>query len=82
MVNIVGLVTFFAIMQRYDVAHGFNDVFLGKRGMIVFRIEAKLLVDLVAADIGEVVALRVEEQALEQAARGIYGGRLARAQRR
>ena len=55
MVDVVGLVAFFAIMQRYDVAHGFNDVFLGKRGMIVFRIEAKLLVDLVATNWCQVI---------------------------
>ena len=40
-------------------------------------IEAELLIDLVTADFRQVIALRVEEQALEQRAGGVDGGRLA-----
>ena len=40
----------------------------------------ELLVDLVAADLGHVVALRVEEQVLEQRLRALGRGRLARAE--
>ncbi len=41
---------------------------------------AQLLRHLVAPDLGHVVALRVEEEVLEQRTRGVGGGRLARAQ--
>jgi hypothetical protein len=40
----------------------------------------QLLVDLVAADLGEVVALRVEVEVLQQVAAGLDGRRLTRAQ--
>ncbi len=40
----------------------------------------QLLVDLVAADLGQVVALGVEEQVLQQAAGRLHRGRLTRAQ--
>ena len=40
----------------------------------------ELLVDLVAADLGHVVPLRVEEQVLEQGLRALGRGRLARAE--
>ena len=42
--------------------------------------EAQLLVGLVAADLGQVVALVLEEQVLQQGLRALLGGRLARAQ--
>ena len=42
------------------------------------RLEAELGVDLVAADLGEVVALGVEEQAVEQRPCGLDGRGLAR----
>ena len=44
------------------------------------RVETQLLVDLVAADLGQVVALAVEVEVVEQRLRGLAGGRLARAQ--
>ena len=43
-------------------------------------LEAQLLVDLVAADAAEVVALRIEEETLEQAARVRHRRRIARAE--
>ena len=43
-------------------------------------VQLELLVDLVAADLGQVVALRVEEQVLQQRLRGLARRRLARAQ--
>lgn len=64
-------------MKRHDVLHRAQDVLVGERGGLVVGIEAELLVDLVAADLRQVVALRVEEQALEQRAGGVDGGRLA-----
>ena len=64
-------------MQRHDVLHRTHDVVVGERGGFVVGVEAQLLVDLVAADLRQVVALRVEEQALQQRAGGVDGGRLA-----
>ena len=78
MVDVVGGVALFAIMQRHDVLHGLHDVFLVQRGAVLLGVEAQLLVDLVAADLCQVVALGVEEQTLDQRAGGIDGGRLAR----
>ncbi len=43
-------------------------------------VQAQLLVDLVAAHPGQVVALLLEEQVLQQGLRGLLGRRLARAQ--
>ena len=65
-VDVVYLNAFGAIMETHDVAHGCDDVFLRKRGGVVFRIELKLLIDLVTANLCQVVALGVEEQAIKQ----------------
>ena len=78
MVDVVGVVALFTIVERNDIAHRLDDVFLRKRRIIVFGIEAELLVDLVAADLRKAIALRVEEQAIEQRARRVDRGRLAR----
>ena len=67
-------------MQRHDVLHRAHDVVVSERGGLVVGVEAQLLVDLVAADLRQVVALRVEEQTLQQRAGGIDGGRLAGAE--
>ena len=65
-------------MQTDDVAHRADDVLIGQRGGIVLLGgEAELLVHLVATDLGQVIALRVEEQAVEQRAGGIDRRRLA-----
>ena len=79
-VDVVGLNALVAGMQRHDVLHRAHDVVVGERGGLVVGVEAQLLVDLVAADLRQVVALRVEEQALQQRAGGIDGGRLAGAE--
>ena len=77
-VDVVDLIALFALVKGNDVAHGCDDVFNGERRSVEFGIEAELLVRLVAADLGEVVALRVEEQAVEQRARRVNRRRLAR----
>src|SRR5690606_33146129 len=46
------------------------------------QVEAQALVDLVAADAPEIVALRIEEDALERDARRLQVRRLARPQQR
>ena len=79
-VDVVGLVALGTVMELHDVLHGADDVVHGEGGLGGGQVEAQLLVDLVAADLGEVVALGVEEQALEQVAGGLDRGRLARAE--
>ena len=44
------------------------------------RVERELLVELVAADVGDVVTAVVEEQAVQQGLGGFHGGRIARTQ--
>ena len=77
-VDVVDLHAISVRMQADDVLHGLRDVLFGQRGARgLLLIEAEFLVDLVAANLRQVVALRVEEQALKQRARGVDGGRLA-----
>ena len=82
-VDVVDLEAFLAAVQRDDVTHRGDDVALGERGgsaQLVVGIEAELLVGLVAADLREIIALRIEEQAVEQRGSGVQRGRLARAE--
>ena len=79
-VDVVDLEPGLAGGKRQQVAQGRDDVLVGEDGDLLLGGEAELLVDLVTADAGEVVALRVEQQALEQAAGGVDGRRLAGAQ--
>ncbi len=76
MVDVVGVEAVLARGEREKVAERGNDVLVGE-DLTSSSVEAELLVDLVAAHARQVVALRVEEQALEQAAGGIHGGGLA-----
>src|SRR5262249_56341232 len=56
-----------------------EDVLRRQDADVVRHIDAEALVQLVAADLRQVVALRVEEQRLQQVAGVVQGGRLARA---
>ena len=76
-VDIVDSKALFALVQGDDVTHGCDDVVLGQRGGVEIGIEAELFIGLVAADLCEVVTLGVEEQAVEQRARGVDRRRLA-----
>ena len=67
-------------MQRHDVADGRDDVVDRQRLLVEGLDQAELLVDLVATDLGQVVALGVEVVVLQQRQRGLARGRLARAQ--
>ena len=71
----VGLVA--ALPQLHKVGDRSLDVFRGERRLLVRQVQAQLLVDLVATDLGEVVTLRVEEQPVEQRAGGLDRRRLA-----
>ena len=53
-------------VETHDVLDGGDDVVLGQRAGALRHRDAELLVDLVAADLGQVVALRVEEEVLQQ----------------
>ena len=79
-VDVIDLETVLARGQGQQVTQGGDDVLIGEDSDVLLRGEVELLVDLVAADAGEVVTLRVEQQALEQAAGGVDGRRLAGAQ--
>src|SRR5215204_6536637 len=72
-VDVVGAVLGLAGVQTHDVLDGGDDVVLGQRAGALRHRDAQLLVDLVAADLRKVVALRVEEEVLQQRL-----GRLAR----
>ena len=67
-------------VQPDEVLDGGDDVVLGQRALPDRQAQAELLVDLVPADLGEVVPLRVEVQVLEQRLGGLPGRRLARTQ--
>ena len=69
-----------AVVQRDDVADRGDDVGDRQRLLVERLVLAELLVDLVAADLGQVVALRVEVVVLQQRQRGLTRRRLARAQ--
>ena len=66
--------------EGQQVAQRRDDILVGEHRDLFLGGEVELLVDLVTTDAGQIVALRVEEQALEQAAGSVHGGRLARAQ--
>ena len=74
----------FACVQRHQVLDRIDDVLVAEHlqtfDAIVLRgILSVLLADLVATNPGEVVALRIPEQGLNQPAGGLHRGRLARA---
>ena len=56
-----------------------DDVVVGQDPGVEVDVEVEAGVQLVAADPGQVVALRVEEELLEQRLGGVDRGRLARA---
>ena len=68
-----------ARVQADEVLDRGEDVFLGQGHVAVgVATEAELAVDLVAADLRQVVALRAEEGVLQQGLRGVAGRGLAR----
>ena len=76
-----------AAVQLDEVADDGGDVLAGDRPLLAVQLDAhalgdrvQLLVELVAADPTEVVATEVEEEALDELAGVVAGGRIARAQ--
>ncbi len=69
----------FALFEAKQILGCGHQVGLGQDAGVA-ALDAELLVDLVAADPAQVIALGIEEQALDQSARIGGGGRIARAQ--
>ena len=76
-VDVVGLLAGVTRGQGQQVAQGLNDVLVGQDTHVRVDVGAELLVDLKAADLGKVIALGVKEQAVQEGAGGVNGGRLA-----
>ncbi len=76
--RVAGLHLVLADVQPDEVLDRGDDVFLGQRALRDRLVQAELLVDLVAAYLRQVVALRVEIEVLEQGLGGFARGRLAR----
>src|SRR5690606_38405045 len=57
------------LVQLDEVADDRDEILLRQHGVAEREVRAEPLVDLVAADAAQVVALRVEEDALEREAR-------------
>ena len=68
-----------AIVQGDQVLHGGQDVLPSQAAVLVVGVQAKLAVDLVTADAGQIVTLGVEVEGLKQVAAGLGGGGVARA---
>ena len=66
-----------AVAQVDQVAHHLEDVLLGQGGVLQRRLEAQLVVELEAADGGKIVALGIEEEAVEEGAGAFQGRRIA-----
>ena len=71
-----------AFVEFHELAHDLDEVFLREDGGRHRRVETQTLVDLVATDPTEVVALGREEQALERLLGRLAVGRVARTEER
>ena len=81
-VDVVGLdgqavQLFLVLVEGHDVFDGRDDVLHGEDLAVEGQVEPELLVDLVAADLRQVVALRVEVVVLQQRLGGVAGRGLA-----
>ena len=77
MTRLAGLHLVLAGVQPDQVLDGGDDVVLGQRALPDRQAQAELLVDLVPANLGEVIPLRVEVQVLQQRLGGLPGRGLA-----
>ncbi len=68
------------VVQGHEVLDRRDDVIDAQDGLVQTRLDAELLVDLVATDLGQVVALGVEVKVVQESLGGLLGRRLARAQ--
>src|SRR5439155_8761158 len=67
MIDIVYLAV--AGLELHQVAHDFRDVVAAKRSLLERHVLPELVVELQPPDLGEVVALRIEEEVVEEAGR-------------
>ena len=67
-------------MQADDVLDRSSDVVDGEHALSERRVDAQLLVDLVATDLREVITLGIEVEVVEQVARVLDRGRFSRTQ--
>src|SRR3954453_9219075 len=67
------------LRERDELLDQLHDVVLGQRALVERLVQVEAAVQLVTADAREVVALRVEEQLVQQVARTVDRRRLARA---
>ena len=68
-----------ARMQGDQVLDGGDDVFAGQAAVVDVLLKTELAVDLVAADAGQIVALGVEVEGVQQIAAGFRSGGVGRA---
>ncbi len=66
----------FVVVQADEVIDGGDDVFAGEGALSLGNGEGKLFVELVASDTAKVIALVVEEAAVEDALTAGHGGRV------
>ena len=71
-----------AFVEFHELAHDLNEVFLREDGGRHRRVEPQTLVDFIATDTTEVVALGREEQTLERLLGRLAVGRVARTEER
>src|SRR5258705_4320583 len=64
MVDVVDVAA--SLVELDEIAYDLDEILLRKHGQVGRRVEAEPLIDLVAADTTQVVALRREEQSLER----------------
>ena len=69
----------FPVVDAHHFAHDLDQVVGRENAHGDVRLQTETFVDLVAADLAQVVSAEIEEQAIEQAARVIRVGRIARA---
>src|SRR5678815_5289392 len=80
MIDVIGVSA--AFMKLHEVADDRDEILLRENRLACGTIRKKALVDLVAADASEVVALGREEQTLERLLRSLAIGRIARTKQR
>ena len=77
-VDVVGLTD--AVLELDQITNDVENVFAAQRPLVERRVQAEAIVQLEAANPRQVVALRVEEQVVEERGRRLDGRRVARTQ--
>src|SRR5262249_51650683 len=78
MIDVVYLAV--TVLELHQVAHDLEDVLAAKGSLLERNILAELVVELQAPDLREVVALRIEEEIVEEAGRGFERRGITRSQ--